>query len=85
MSSCQTWSLFRLRVTAEADPGALPRILQYFHNLNVLPRKVLAEIATTGNVHVEVDVTGLSEDTICLIAAKLGQAPFIVNAYWHRP
>lgn len=85
MSSCQTWSLFRLRVTAEADPGVLPRILQYFHNLNVLPRKVLAEIATTGNVHVEVDVTGLSEDTISLIAAKLGQAPFVVNAYWHRP
>jgi hypothetical protein len=82
--STQTWSFLRLRVTAEADPGALARILNHFQNLNILPRKVVAEIATTGIFHVEVDVTGLSEDTVSLIAAKIGEVPCILSARWHR-
>ena len=32
----------------------------------------------------QLDITGLSEDTVNRIAAKLGQAPTVVEAYWHR-
>jgi hypothetical protein len=53
--SCEEFSLWRLRVVADADPGALARVLERFQNLNVLPRRVIADLATTGVFHIEVD------------------------------
>jgi predicted dienelactone hydrolase len=82
--SSEDWSVFRLRVTAEADPGALARVLERFQNLNIVPRRVVADLATTGALHIQLDVTGLSEDTVSRIAAKLGQVPSVLEAYWHR-
>lgn len=73
-----------LRVTAEADPGALARVLGCFQGLNVVPRRVLAESATTDNLHIRIDVCGLSESRLSMIAAKIGQAPYVENVYWHR-
>ena len=73
-----------LRVCAEADPGALVRILVCFQTLNVVPRRVLAELGTAGALHVRIDVTGLTERHLSLIAAKIGQVPSVGNAYWHR-
>jgi (p)ppGpp synthase/HD superfamily hydrolase len=77
-------SLLRLRVVADADPGALARVLERFQNLNVLPRSVTAELCTAGAFHVQVDIAGVAESTLTSIAAKLGQIPCIQNAYWHR-
>ena len=82
--SSQESSLLRLRVVADADPGVLARVLERFQNLNVLPRRVVAELGTTGMFHIQVDIASLSENTLTLIAAKLGQVPSIMNAYWHR-
>jgi (p)ppGpp synthase/HD superfamily hydrolase len=82
--SSPEWSRFRLRVTTEADPGALARVLERFQNLNILPRRVVAELATTGALRIQIDVTGLSEDALSRIAAKLGQVPSVFDAYWHR-
>ena len=82
--SSETWSLFRLQIAAEADPGALARVLERFQNLNVVPRRVVAESDIAGTVHIEVDVAGLPEAMVTLIVAKLGQVPSILNAYWHR-
>jgi hypothetical protein len=79
----QPLSVLRLRVAAESDPGALAQILSHFQNLNILPRKVVAEIATNGIVHVEVDITGLSGDAMTLIAAQIGEAPCILSSRWH--
>ena len=39
-------ALLRLRVTAEADLGALSRVLERFQNLNIVPRRVVAEMGT---------------------------------------
>jgi hypothetical protein len=78
------WQLLHLRVTAEADPAVLARVLERFQKLNITPRKVLLEWGTTSTVHVEVAIAGLSEPTLDLIAAKLGQVPSILNAYWHH-
>ncbi|HET9106657.1 MAG TPA: hypothetical protein VFN79_05660 [Steroidobacteraceae bacterium] len=73
-----------LRVSADADPGALARVLNCFQSLNVVPRRVLAEQGTTGTLYIRIDVTGLTEGHLSLIAAKIGQVPCVGNAYWHR-
>lgn len=80
----QEATLLRLRVEADADPGALARVLERFQNLDILPRRVLAEFGTNSTLHIQVDILGLKEERLTLIAAKIGQVPSIVNAYWHR-
>jgi hypothetical protein len=83
-NSAETSPLLRLRVAAEADPGALPRLLASFQNLNVIPRRVVAEFGVGEVVHIQIDVFGLPESRLNLIAAKLGQIPSVLNAYWHH-
>jgi hypothetical protein len=78
-----TSALYRLRVTAEADLGALSRVLERFQNLNVVPRRVVAEMGIGDVLYIQVDVSGLPEDRISLITAKLNQALSIRDAYWH--
>jgi hypothetical protein len=80
----QELCLWQLRVVAEADPGAIARVLERFQNLNVLPRRVVAEFGTNDALHIQVDISGLPEDQLKLIAAKIGQCPSVTNAYWHR-
>jgi hypothetical protein len=80
----QVLSLLRLRVLADPDPGALARVLERFQNLNVLPRRVIAEWGIDETLHIEVDVLGLTAEQVSLVAAKVCQHPTIVNAYWHR-
>ena len=80
----QNSSLWRLRVVADADPGALARVVERFQNLNVLPRRVVAELGTNETLHIQVDVFGMSEQQLRLIAAKIAQATSIANVYWHR-
>ena len=83
--SSSDWPLYRLRVAADADPGALARIQERFQILNVVPRRVVAELATTGMLHVQVDVAGLSAEAVNRIASRLGQVPCIQNVHWHQP
>lgn len=73
-----------LRVCADADPGALARILICFQTLNVVPRRVVAELETRETLRVRIDVTNLTEQQLSLIAAKVGQVPCVGNAYWDR-
>jgi hypothetical protein len=82
MSSDQ-FSLYRLKVVAEADAGALMRVLERFHNMGVLPRRVIAEFTSAEFLSIQVDIAGVEEDRMSLIAAKLGQIPCVNNAYWH--
>jgi len=80
----QELSLWRLRVLADADPCVLARVFERFQNLNVLPRRIVAEYGTNDTLHVQIDVVGLAERQLTTIAAKIGQSPGILNAYWHR-
>ncbi len=73
-----------LRVIAELDPSALPRVLSYFQNLNVIPCRVIAEREAIESLNIRVEVSGLSEERLSIISAKIGQIPGIVNAYWQR-
>ncbi|MEJ0040523.1 MAG: hypothetical protein WDO68_31620 [Gammaproteobacteria bacterium] len=79
-----SFSVLRLRVTAEADPGAIARVLERFQNLNVVPRRVVAEYGTAEILHIQVDVAGVTEDRLSLIAARLEQCPIITRAFWHH-
>jgi hypothetical protein len=80
----QVLSLWRLRVVADADPGTIARVLERFQNLNVLPRRVIAEFATNNMLHIQVDVCGLPEEQLKLMAAKIRQSLSVINAHWHR-
>lgn len=73
-----------LRVVAEPDPGALARVLNHFLSLNAVPRRVVAEFGFSGMQYIRIDVVGMTERALSLIAGKLAQAPLIENAYWHR-
>jgi hypothetical protein len=79
----ERFSLLRLRVVAEADAGALLRVLERFHNLGVLPRRVIAEFTSSDLLSIQLDVAGLEESRLTLIAAKLGEMPCVSQAYWH--
>ena len=83
MGNVESFSLLRLRVVAEADAGALMRVLERFQNLGVLPRKVIAEFTTSDLLSIQLDVAGLEESRLSLIAAKLGELPCVTHAYWH--
>ena len=78
-----TSALMRLRVTAEADLGALARVLERFQNLNVVPRRVLAEMGCADELHIQVDIVGMAEERLTLIVAKLNEALSVRHAYWH--
>jgi hypothetical protein len=59
-------------------------VLERFQNPNVLPRRIIAEFGTNEALHIQVDAFGLTEEQMGLLAAKIRQAPCIVNAHWHR-
>ena len=83
MDSPLTYSLRRLQVVADADPGAIARVVERFQNLNIVPRRVVVEFSSNDLLHIEVDVFGIPNDQLALIEAKIRQAPCIVDAYWH--
>jgi hypothetical protein len=83
MGQVESYSLLRLRVVAEADAGVLMRVLERFQNLGVLPRRVIAEFTTADSVSIQLDVAGMEESRLTIIAAKLGEMPFVTRAYWH--
>jgi hypothetical protein len=84
MNSPESFSRRRLHVVADADPGAIARVVERFQNLNIIPRRLSAEFSSNDILHIEVDVCGLPDEQLTLIAGKICQAPCIVNAYWHR-
>jgi hypothetical protein len=84
MCSSQVLSSFlRLKVVADADSGAIARVLERFQNLNVIPRRVSAEFGIGDVVHIEVDVFGLPVAQMELVAAKIRESVSVTNAHWH--
>jgi hypothetical protein len=82
--SSSNLTLLRLRVVTEADPGAVARVLERFQNINVLPRRVVVEHGTNDSVYIQVDIAGLSEQMLTLIALKISQVPCVSHVHWHR-
>ena len=84
MDTPPVYSRRRLQVVADADPGAIARVVERFQHLNIVPRRMTAEFASNDLLHIAVDVCGVPEEQLKLIAGKIRQAPCVVNAYWHR-
>ena len=84
MDSPVTYLRQRLQVVADADPGAIARVVERFQNLNIIPRRLSAEFSSNDLLHIEVDVCGVPDEQLALIAGKIRQAPSIVNAHWQR-
>jgi hypothetical protein len=74
----------RLHAVAGADPGAIARVVERFQNLNIVLRRLTAEFSSNDLLYIEVDVCGVPNKQLALIACKIRQATSIVNAYWHR-
>jgi hypothetical protein len=83
MCSQDSFPLLRLQIVADADPAAIALVADRFRNLNVLPRRLLAEFGTDNRLHIEVDVCGMSEEQLSLIANKISQSPSIHRTHWH--
>jgi hypothetical protein len=81
VDSLQVYSRRRLQVVADADPGAIARVVERFQNLNIIPRRLSAEFSSNGLLHIEVDVCGISDEQLALIASQIRQAPCILNAH----
>jgi len=79
-----TTERFRLRVAADADPGALSVVLERFRNLNLIPQRVFAKCTGAESLLIHVDLDGMPEHLVELITAKIRQAPCILNASWRR-
>ncbi len=71
-----------LRVVAQADPATLARVLSYFQILNVVPRRVVAELDPSGAQHIRVETRGVSIHQLAMIGAKLAQHPVVDRADW---
>jgi hypothetical protein len=84
VTSADSIQVLCLSVTAEADPAVLSRLLGNFQQLNVVPRRVIAEVGCEGLLHVRIDVAGLPEARLTVLAAKLDQIPTVIRAYWYR-
>jgi hypothetical protein len=76
-------TVLRLRVVADADPGMLARVLERFQNLNALPRKVTTELSINDVFHVEIDVSGIPEHMMNILARKIAESPCIHSARWY--
>jgi hypothetical protein len=84
MDSSQPYSRRRLRVVADASPGAIAHVVERFQNLNIVPRQVIAECTSNNILHIQVDVGGLPEEQLKLIVVKIRQGTSIVSAHWHQ-
>jgi hypothetical protein len=84
MDSPQSYSRRQLQVVADADPGAIARVVERFQNLNIIPRRLVVEFSPNDLLHIEVDVCGVPDEQLALIVGKIRQAPSILNAHWHR-
>jgi hypothetical protein len=45
---------------------------------------VIAELGIDETIHIQVDVCGMPEEHLKVIAAKIASATSIVSANWHR-
>lgn len=71
-----------LRVIAEADPGAIARVLQPLQSLNIVPERL--RVDRIGDAYLEIAVTlaanDLSLDAASQITAKLSQIASVMVA-----
>jgi hypothetical protein len=61
-----------------------PTRIDPFRSTSSANQRISAEFASNDLLHIEVDVFGLSEEQLSLVAGKIGKAVSIHHAHWHR-
>jgi hypothetical protein len=84
MDSSTPLSRRRLQITADADPGAIARVVERLQQLNIVPRRMTAEFSSNDMLYIEVEVCGVPDEQLRLIIGKIRKATTTVNAYWYR-
>ncbi|WP_419903941.1 hypothetical protein [Kiloniella sp.] len=72
-------NLTAFELTAESEPGTLPRILEYFALNSTTPSTVWARRNDDGSQKIYIEVEGLSDQRAYIIASKLAGI-FTVNS-----
>lgn len=72
---------WRIKLIAEADPGALARVLQPIQGLNIVPRSLRAVRLGVEwlEIEVQIEAAELTNEALRLVAAKLGQLPAVMT------
>jgi hypothetical protein len=75
-------AVLRLRVVAEADPGALVRTLQFFEARNLVPLRACARRLGMEflEIEIEIDQADCTQDAFRLVHAKVSELPLVVAA-----
>lgn len=63
-------------VVAAAEPGAMPRILEFFAKRGLVPSRWVSHLGGSpleGELSIDVQIEGLDEQTARLIACSIGQ------------
>ncbi len=72
----------RLRVLAEADPGAIARILQPFQTLNIVPLQLRVDRIGEHylDLSIEVLTIDIAPESFVTLTAKIAQVPCVMTA-----
>jgi hypothetical protein len=84
MDSSLPLSRRRLQIVADADPGAIARVVERLQNLNIVPRRLTAEFSSNDLLYIEVELCGIPDEQLMLIIGKIRQSTSIVDAHWYR-
>ena len=74
--------VWQLRILAEADPGALVRVLQLFQARNLVPRRITAARVDIEflEIWIDIDPADCAQEAFRLVVAKIGELPIVITA-----
>lgn len=75
-------AVWRLKVVAEADPGTLVRVLQFFQARNVVPRRAIAWRRGIEflEIQIDIDAADCAQEAFRLVVAKINELPIVLAA-----
>lgn len=72
-------TLYTFHVTAEANPGMLPRLVHEFAKRDLVPVSFHARYARVDQLEVEIVLEGEDDALAALLAAKMRVIPFVLE------
>lgn len=67
-------------MTTESDPSAVVRVLHIFQARNLIPQYIRAERLGTDCLQIEIEISGLEEEVLRLVVAKMLTLPTVITA-----
>jgi len=73
---------FCFSVQADAEPSALPRVMEVFALYGHVPARCHVERGAAGDLMVDAQLDGLGRDEAALVAKRLGRVVSVVGVLW---